>query len=198
MPALKPTNFKAVIKWIGRVEDRDAGLRSEPLRSVRLGLDGMEGEAHGGFTRVSCSRVTSQYPKGSEIANVRQLSVLSLEEMALIAAEMGLEALQPEHLGASLVIEGIPDFTHVPPSSRLLAPSGAALVVDMENRPCIYPAKEVEAEHEGYGKAFKPAAKNRRGVTAWVERGGEIVLGDELVLHVPDQPVWPHLAQARR
>jgi hypothetical protein len=42
MPALKPTNFKAVIKWIGRVEDRDAGLRSEPLRSVRLGLDGMK------------------------------------------------------------------------------------------------------------------------------------------------------------
>ena len=65
MPALKPTNFKAVIKWIGRVEDRDAGLRSEPLRSVRLWFDGMEGEAHGGFTRVSCSRVTSQYPKGS-------------------------------------------------------------------------------------------------------------------------------------
>lgn len=197
MPALKPTDFKAVIKWIGRVEDREAGLRSVPLERAMLTFAGLEGEAHGGITRASCSRVTTQYERGTEIANVRQLSVLSVEEMAAIAAEMRLETLQPEHLGASLVIEGIPDFTHVPPSSRLQAPSGAVLVIDMENRPCIYPAKEVEAEHEGYGRAFKPAARGRRGVTAWVEHGGEIALGDELVLHVPDQPVWPHLDRAR-
>ncbi|WP_438990980.1 MOSC domain-containing protein [Lentibacter sp.] len=197
MPALKPSEFKATIKWIGRVEDRAAGLRSVPLERAMLGFAGLEGEAHGGVTRASCSRVTSQHPKGTEIANVRQISVLSAEEMALIAADLGLEALAPEYLGASLIIEGIPDLTLVPPSSRLQAPSGATLVIDMENRPCVWPAKEVEAEHAGHGKAFVGAAKNRRGVTAWVERGGEIALGDELVLHIPDQPVWPHLAQAR-
>lgn len=197
MPALKPTEFKAVIRWIGRVEDREAGLRSVPLERANLMFEGIEGEAHGGITRASCSRVTSQHPKGTEIANARQLSVLSAEEMGAIAAEMGLERLEPEHLGASLIIEGIPDFTHVPPSSRLQAPSGATIVIDMENRPCIWPAKEVEAEHEGYGKAFKPASKGRRGVTAWVERPGAIALGDELVLHIPDQPVWPHLDAAR-
>ena len=198
MPALKPTAFKAVIKWIGRVDDRESGLRSVPLERAMLTFAGLEGEAHGGLTRASCSRVTTQYKRGTQIANVRQLSVLSAEEMAVSAAKMGLEALQPEHMGASLVIEGIPDFTYVPPSSRLQAPSGAVLVLDMENRPCILPAKEVEAEHEGYGKAFKAAAKGRRGVTAWVEHGGEIALGDELVLHIPDQPVWPHLEPARQ
>lgn len=198
MPALKRTGYSAVIRWIGRVEDRDAGLRSVPLERAMLTFAGLEGEAHGGLTRAACSRVATQHKRGTEIANVRQLSVLSVEEMAVIAAKMGLEALQPEHMGASLVIEGIPDFTYVPPSSRLQAPSGAVLVLDMENRPCIYPAREVEAEHEGYGKAFKPAARGRRGVTAWVERGGEIALGDALVLHIPDQPVWPHLAEARK
>jgi hypothetical protein len=34
-------------------------------------------------------------------------------------------------------------------------------------------------------------------VTAWVEREGEIRLGAKLRLHIPDQPVWPHLQAAR-
>jgi MOSC domain len=197
MQALKPTDFRAVIKWIGYVPDREAGLCSVPLERAMLEFGGIAGEAHGGVTRPSDSRVLLQHPRDTEIANVRQLSVLSAEELSLIAGEMGLEALDPAYLGASLIIDGIPDLTFVPPSSRLQAPSGATLVVDMENRPCTLPAREIEAAHEGYGKAFKPAAKNRRGVTAWVERVGEIALGDELVLHVPDQPAWPHLGRAR-
>jgi MOSC domain-containing protein YiiM len=96
-----------------------------------------------------------------------------------------------------LVIEGIPDFTLVPPSSRLQGPDGATLVLDMENRPCHLPAREIEKVHPGKGKAFKSAAQNRRGVTAWVERPGRLALGDTLRLHVPDQPVWPHLDVAR-
>lgn len=194
MPALMPTEFKAVIKWIGRVADREAGLRSEPLGEAMLEFGGIAGEAHGGLTRPSDSRVLSQHPRDTEIANVRQLSVLSVEEVAATAAAMGLSGLEPEWLGASLMIEGIADFTLVPPSSRLQAPSGATLIIDMENRPCQFPAKEIELEHPGFGKAYKGAASRRRGVTAWVERPGKIAIGDELVLHIPDQPVWPHLA----
>ncbi len=151
---------------------------------------GAEGESHGGLTRPSCSRVLSQYPRDTEIRNVRQLCVLIAEEMAAIAATMGIDALDPSYLGASLVIEGIPDFTHVPPSSRLQAESGATLVIDMENRPCTLPAREIEADMPGRGKAFKPAAKDRRGVTAWVEREGILTLGERMRLHVPDQRPW--------
>ena len=95
------------------------------------------------------------------------------------------------------MIEGIPDFTWVPPSSRLQGPGGVTLIVDMENRPCHLPAREIDAIHPGKGKAFKSAAQNRRGVTAWVERPGTLGLGDILRLHVPDQPVWPHQDAAR-
>ena len=111
---------------------------------------------------------------------------------------MGLDTLDPARLGASIVIEGIDDLSHLPPSSRLQAPSGATLVVDMQNRPCILPARSIDTVHPGYGKAFKPAAEGRRGVTAWVQREGRIALGDRLTLHVPDQRVWAHLADARR
>ena len=191
MPALLPTDHYATITWIGRVRDRDDTLAAEPLQEAMLTWDGIEGECHGGLTRASCSRVKAQYPKGTEIRNVRQLSVLSVEEMAATAAEMGLAALEPAWVGASLVIEGIEDFTHVPPSSRLQAASGATLVIDMENRPCIFPGKEViEVAHPGKGATYKPAARGKRGVTAWVERPGMIAVGEKLRLHIPDQPVW--------
>ncbi len=41
------------------------------------------------------------------------------------------------------------------------------------------------------------SATGRRGVTAWVEREGALVLGDHLRLHIPDQPAWIGLAAAK-
>jgi hypothetical protein len=194
MPALNPTPFEATITWLGRVEDRDAGLPATPLQAMDLGFDGPLGESHGGLTRLSCSRVLGLYPRNTPIRNVRQLSILSAEELDLIAADMGLPALDPALLGASMVLRGLPDLTHLPPSSRLLADSGASITVDMENRPCTLPARPIEDRHAGYGKRFKPAAANRRGVTAWVEAEGRVAIGDRLRLFVPDQPVWAGLA----
>lgn len=197
MPALKPTEFRATITYLGHVADRKASLRSVPLQAAELTWAGIGGEEHGGVTRPSCSRVLSQHPRNTEIRNVRQLSILSTEELAQIAGKMGVEQFDPTWVGASMIIKGIPDFTHVPPSSRLQAPSGATLVIDMENRPCVLPAPEIETDAPGKGKLFKPAAEGKRGVTAWVEREGRIAVGDVLTLHVPDQPVWSHLNQAR-
>ena len=119
-----------------------------------------------------------------------QLSILSAEEMAEVAAEMGLEAMDYAWVGASLVLEGIPDLTHLPPSSRLQGPDGVTLVVDMENLPCQEPAVTIEKARPGQGKTFKRAAEGKRGVTAWVEREGTLRLGDEIRLHIPAQRPW--------
>lgn len=198
MPALKKTKMTGRITYLGRVADSGETLRAEALEAAELTWEGIAGECHGGLTRPSCSRVLTQYPeRGTEIRNVRQLSVLSAEEIAAIAGKIGLEQLDPRLLGASMVLTGIPDFTHVPPSSRLQFPSGAVLAIDMENRPCVLPGREIEADHAGHGKAFKRAAEGMRGVTAWVERPGPVKIGDSAVLHIPDQPVWPHLDAAR-
>ncbi|GHE04711.1 sulfurase [Defluviimonas sp. 20V17] len=197
MAALRPTAFTARITWLGRVADRAATLASRPQDSLPLTFGGPEAEAHSGTTRPSCSRVLDQHPRGTEIANVRQLTLISSEEMAQIAADMGIAALRPEWLGVSAVVEGIADFSQLPPSSRLQGPDGATLVIDMENRPCNLPARVIEDALPGAGHTFKTAAWGRRGVTAWVERPGVLRLGDVLRLHVPDQPAWPHLAAAR-
>lgn len=198
MPALKPTQFEGRVVWLGRVTDQDVNLRSEELTTAMVTFEGLEGEMHGGLTRLSCSRTLAQHPRGTEIRDVRQLSILSHEELSEIAADMQVQSLDPALLGASMVIEGIPAFTHVPPSSRLQLPDGACLAIDMENRPCTYLAKDIAKDHAGLGPRFKPAARNRRGVTAWVEREGRVSLGDKVKLHVPDQPVWAHYDAARK
>ena len=196
MPALVPTAFAARIVWLGRVADRDAALASTALAEMTLWFDGPAGESHAGLTRPSDSRVLAQYPRGTEIRNVRQLSIVSAEDLAAIAAGIGLDRLDPALLGASIVVEGIPDFTLVPPSSRLQGEGGATLTVDMENHPCHLPGREIEARHPGHGQAFRMAARARRGVTAWVERPGTLRLGEVLRLHIPAQPAWPHRDRA--
>ena len=197
MPVLKKTDFTGTITWLGRVLDQPPALVSHAETEFYASLAGVEGEIHAGLTRPSCSHVSDQYPPGTEIAKTRQFSVLSAENLAGIAETMGLAALDPGLIGASMVISGIPDFSHVPPGSRLQATSGATLVVDLENRPCVFPGKPINAAHEGFGKKFKPAAEGRRGIVAWVERAGWFRIGDTMTLHIPDQPVWAYLAAAR-
>lgn len=148
------------------------------------------GDSHYGTTRPACVRVEDLYPENTLIRNTRQISVLSREELDLIAKDMGLEEVDPELVGANLVIEGIPDFTLLPPSSRLQFPSGATITVDMINLPCNFPAREIEKIHPGKGKNFKSSALERRGVTAWVEREGEITVGEKVTCFVPTQRAW--------
>jgi hypothetical protein len=198
MPILKPTQFTGRITFLGRMIGSYNLLHAEPCDTLTATFAGIAGEAHEGMVVPSCSRMTAQYPEGTPIANTRQVSVLSAEELAETAQRMGLDALDPRLLGATMVIEGIPDFSHIPPGSRLQGASGATLVVNLNNRPCTIPSRAIEAAHPGFGKAFKPAAEGRRGVVAWVEREGSFALGDTLRLHIPDQRGWKFMAEARK
>lgn len=191
MPALKPTDIYATIDWLGYVPHRDAKeLETHPLETMALDFGGYGDDCHAGVTRPSCSRVVAQHPKGTPISNVRQLSIVSTEELQIIADSLGIDRFDPKWAGASVVLSGIADFSHIPPSSRLQADSGATLTIDMQNRPCHFPALTIEADLPGRGKGFKEAAEGKRGVTAWVERPGLLSLGDRLRLHVPDQRGW--------
>jgi len=189
MPALMPTDYVGRVTWLGLNEDRAAGLSNRAVEALDLRFAGPVGESRSGLTRASCSRVVSQYPRGTDIRNTRQLCILSAEELAEVAAEMGVAALAPALVGVSVLLAGIPDFTFIPPASRLVNAS-VSIAVDMENRPCHLPAKSIEAAMAGKGGLFKAAAKGRRGVTGWVEREGVLRLGDELRLHVPGQRAW--------
>ena len=197
MPALLPTNIVGKVDWLGFVKDRAANLASDVADQVHVSFAGFENEDHGGLTRASCSRVLSQYPRDTEIRNTRQICIVSVEELAVIAEKLGLDVLDPAWLGTSMIVSAIPNLSLLPPSSRLQMQGGATLTIDMENRPCNLPAQVIERLKPGHGNAFKVAAAGLRGVTAWVEREGVIRTGDSITLHVPDQDPWPHLAAVR-
>ncbi len=190
MSTLQRTDYVGTVEWLGQSDGATETLRSEGLDTLDLGFHGLSGARHEGENRESCVRVSNLYTEGTQIRNVRQLTILSGEEMDAIAADMGLDTLDPRPVGVNIVLRGIPDFTHLPPNSRLQGPSGVTLTIDLENLPCVYPAKEIESDNPGHGKAFLTAAKGRRGVTAWVERPGALKRGDTLQLFVPAQRAW--------
>jgi len=156
-----------------------------------LTFDGIVGDVHGGSVRPSDVRVRKQYEDGTPIRNVRQLTIVSDEDLAAIATGLGIDHVLPAWLGANLSVSGIPSFTLIPPSTRLIFSSGASLVVDAENEPCIYPGKEIAKSAPIEAKRFAAIATNLRGITAWVEREGDIAVGDSVAVHIPPQRIWP-------
>ena len=83
MPALIATEDVGRITWLDCVSGSAANPRSVPVQKISLILDGMPGDCHKGRARPACSR-------GRAIANTRQLSIVSVEELKQIAEKMGL------------------------------------------------------------------------------------------------------------
>ncbi|MEM9061353.1 MAG: sulfurase [Pseudomonadota bacterium] len=192
MTLLTPTGIHGEIVWLGCVPPGPPDIKSVAIDRIEVGWEGFAGEEHSGLTRPACVRVKKQYARDTEIRNTRQISILSEEEMIEVAARLDIPVLKPEWVGANMVLRGIPDFTLIPPSSRLIFDSGVALTVDTENAPCKFPADQIEAAHPGHGKAFPAKARNKRGVTAWVERIGQLESGARCELHIPPQRIYAH------
>ena len=192
MSILTPTAIEGEVAWIGLVPPGAAGIEAMAAQAVEFDFAGPLGDRHRGETRPACARVARQYPRGAEIRNARQISIVSEEELAAIAAELRLDALPPAWLGATLMLRGVPELTRLPPASRLIAVEGPALVTDTENAPCQHPARIIEHHHPGAGRGFLAAARQRRGITAWVERPGRLAVGVRLGLHLPPRHPWPH------
>ena len=190
MSILKNTQITGTVAAVLINRNPETDLTSERVDKVTATYGGFVGDAHFGLTRESCVRVTAQYPEGTEIRNVRQISILSTEEMQGIADTMEIPRLLPEWVGANLELTGIPALTELPPSSRLIFANGTSLVVDMENGPCKYPGDIIEQHHPGHGRRFASAAMGRRGITAWVEREGIIKTDESVTLHIPPQRLY--------
>ena len=79
--------------------------------AITLNFAGIVGDCHSGLTRKSDSRTLRLYRRDTDIRNVRQLSLLSVEELAEVAAAMDIPEVKPEWVGANLVTSGIPDLT---------------------------------------------------------------------------------------
>jgi MOSC domain-containing protein YiiM len=151
--------------------DAPGSFVTRPLGEVQLVLGGIAGDRHFGVTMKAGVRQT-HHPRGAVIANARQLSIVSVEELGTISSALGGAAIAWQKLGANLVLEGHAKLSQLPASSRLVFPSGAAIAIDSENAPCSKPARELEQPH------FVKAAMHLRGLVGWVEREGRVATGD--------------------
>jgi hypothetical protein len=164
---------------------------SDAVAALELALGGIPGDRHFGQTRKSGSR-EPWYPRGTEIRSGREISVVSVEELAEIAGRMGLENLPANWIGANLAIEGVPSLTFLPPGTRLFLEGGGVLVVEAVNNPCRI-AGRVIAREAGRGDLelmFPKVAIGLRGVVASVERPGTVRAGTEVQVRVPEQRIY--------
>jgi hypothetical protein len=197
MPKRHKGDFAMQRKLEGYVMGVLVGLEAQSLITTRkakvnVTLEGFEGDRHAGITRLSDARMP-HYPRGTEIRNSRQVSLVSFEELEMIATTMGIPTLLPEWLGANLTLRGIPNFTNLPPSTRLFFPQGVVLVVEGENLPCKKPSKVIQNQYPDISNlavAFPRAALHKRGIVAWVEHPGTIREGDLVTIEVPHQVIY--------
>ena len=174
--------------------DRKSGFEKAEADRLSLTFSGPAGDCHAGLTRKSDVRTLAFYPRNVDIRNVRQVTLVSTEELADIAQILGVPEIQPSWLGANLVTRGIPNLTMLPPSTRLQFPSGATLVVDMENKPCRQIADVIGQHFPEAQMHVVKASQQKRGVTAWVEREGDVVVGDTIGAWIPPQRLYTFAA----
>ena len=181
-----------VVQQLLRSQSIDSGLEKQSVGDFALNLSANAGEWHNSINRRSDSRMLKQYKRGTMVRNTRQVSILSVEELSDVATAMVSPEIKPEWVGANVVTSGIPDLTLLPPSSRLQFPSGATIVVDIENLPCRYPAAIIEKHHPEQLCGFVKSAKHKRGIVGWVEAEGRVSQGDAILVWLPPQRGYPH------
>ncbi|BCH15972.1 MOSC domain-containing protein [Mesorhizobium sp. L-2-11] len=169
-------------------------FQTRAVDELRLGFDGIEGDFHAGATRRSGGR-EPWYPRGTEMRNERQLSVVAADELAIVAQRMGIAEIEPEWIGANLLIEGLPQLSMLPSGTLLFFKGGVTVKVDAQNGPCRIAGRSVAenagmADHEAGALLFPKAAKRLRGLVAWVEKPGRITTGEDISVRVPEQWIY--------
>ena len=153
-----------------------------PIAADPLVLDwgGPIGDRHHGLTMSSDVRQKPHYPRGTEIRNHRQVSIVEQSELDEVAAALGLDRLAPGLIADNIYLAGATDLTLLPPMSRLVFAGGAVLLLGGENDPCTIAGAMVEAVHGTPASKFPTDAIHKRGVTGWVEHPGEIRVGESV------------------
>ncbi|HEY6630098.1 MAG TPA: molybdenum cofactor sulfurase [Rhizobiaceae bacterium] len=169
-------------------------FQTEPVGELRLGFDGIAGDYHAGQTRRSGGR-EPWYERGTEIRNERQLSIVALDELAVVAGRMGIAELKPEWIGANLTLEGLPSLSMLPAGTLLFFKGGVTVKIDGQNKPCRFAGRSIAenagmADVEAGALLFPQTAKRLRGLVGWVEKPGRIVAGEEVSVRVPEQWIY--------
>ena len=171
------------------------GLGKQACESLQLELDGIVGDRHRSVTRAAWEH--DKQPEGTIRRNERLWSAVSIEELAGIEQAMDLSTpLTAATLGANICFRGIPNLSQLHKGSTIKFPSGAEIIVEEYNPPCIDMGEKLASTfHNTSGDpiastAFSQAAKFTRGLVGVVEVAGKISAGDEVIVTPYQLPIW--------
>lgn len=186
---LPARTIEATVAWLGFAPGRD--FVTLPADRLELTYAGIPGDIHAGLTRKSGVR-EPWYPRGTPMRNERQLSILSVEELAEVAMTMDLPSLEGAWIGGNIVVAGVPSLSLLPPRTLLMFPSGATIRIDGDNGPCRSSGRSIAAatNRPDAEFSFVRAAKYKRGLLGWVEREGAVSLGDSVTIRVWEQQLY--------
>lgn len=171
----------------------DAGFVSAAVERLDLTFEGIPDDAHTGYLRKSGGR-EPWYPRGTEMRNERQLSILDADELVAVADDLSIPELKPEWIGGNIVLSGIPHLSLLPPRTQLFFEGGVTLRIDGDNAPCGVSGRSIAGHFDGREDlefAFPKAAKHRRGIVGWVEKDGVIAVGESVTARIWEQWIYP-------
>ncbi|HEY4717788.1 MAG TPA: hypothetical protein VIH14_02125 [Anaerolineales bacterium] len=161
-------------------------MPGSPVDEVEVAWEGFVGDKHFGLTMKAGSS-QKPYPKGAEVRNVRQISIVSIEELDQIAKALDLPVVEPNWVGANLMVSGIPELTQLPSGSRLYFDNGVGIVVEGENLPCTTAGGSLQQQYPDRPELttiFPKKAIGRRGLVGWVERPGKLIKGEGILVRL--------------
>ena len=178
------------IKGLFKAEGSD--FQTVAVDSLPLSFEGIPGDVHAGYTRRSGAR-EPWYERGTEMRNERQLSLLSEEELRVVARRMEIPELKSEWIGGNILIGGIANLTKLPPRTILMFEGGATIRIDGDNLPCKVAGRSIAAQFDGREELeleFPKQSKDLRGLVAWVEKEGTIQVGESFEARIPPQWIY--------
>lgn len=178
VPNVDPTSAVVLATHVWRPGDATPSAVDELV----LDWGGPVGDRHHGLTMRSDVRQKPVFERGTEIRNHRQVSIVDAGQLAAIAANLGIERIDPGVVADNICTSGLPDLTALAPMTRLVFSSGVVLLTGGENMPCTIAGRLVAGAHGGRAEAFPTAAMGLRGITGWVEHPGSVRPGDTITL----------------
>ncbi|RUT35105.1 molybdenum cofactor sulfurase [Arsenicitalea aurantiaca] len=170
-----------------------SSFETTAVPALDLSYEGIPADRHSGLLRKSGPR-EPWYPRGTEMRNERQLSILGQDELLALARDLDIPCLAAEWIGGNLVLEGVPHVSLLPPRTLLMFDGGVTIRIDGDNGPCRKSGAMIARHVEGRPDlefAFVKIAQHRRGVLGWVERAGRITAGETVRVRIWEQQPYP-------
>ena len=188
-------------KIIGKIDSLFLGVIEEELikgsvKQLEFRLDGVIGDRHAGFERVTWEGDDKQVANTLR-RNERQWSAVSSEELDEISEKMNLRVpLNAGDIGANFCVSGANNFSKLPKGTIFKFDSGVELIVEEYNPPCLGMSKNLAQKIlDKNGNVldetlFLQVAKYLRGLVGIVEVPGMIHKNDEFLIIPYTPPRW--------